>query len=286
MYKHKAANGRDLQTGGDKVLPGGSCSIFEQPGLGVAEGWPSNVTWGSSTWHSCSPSRGLEFPTCLRLSAPRSHKGEKLLENSNWRWHSIFGHVFHWNKTKRWNLWVDWSPFYTVSYSFMTSHHLFKTCSPGVSTFLATLYLRGFSDILCGKEKRRFIFWEMRSGQGSQTHRSEWRRRHLECSAGTSDFILDSHGKISFKLFHFSFATLGWEVLQKIVSLCRCSGLIYLLKCVAVFHPALAVCTSGTCAGKEHVGSWGRHLSISTCPSHLKELPLDVTHEPCSYLRD
>lgn len=82
------------------------------------------------------------------------------------------------------------------------------------------------------------------------------------------------------------FCNTGWEVLQKSISLWRLSGLIYLLKiCVAVFRPALAVCTSGTCAGKGGVGSWGRYLSISACPSHLQESPLDVSHEPFSYLR-
>lgn len=33
-------------------------------------------------------------------------------------------------------------------------------------------------------------------------------RPEVKCSAGKSGFILDLNGKISFKLFHFSFATL------------------------------------------------------------------------------
>ena len=37
----------------------------------------------------------------------------------------------------------------------------------------------------------------------------------LKCSAGKSDFILDSDGKISFTLFHFSFATQGWRFYRK-----------------------------------------------------------------------
>lgn len=102
----------------------GSCFIFEQPRLSIAEVWPNNVIWRSSAWHicfhskrSCSPragSRGREaaLKPCLHLSGAKSHKGEKFPEILNWRWHGGFGLPFSQKQNQRWNLWLDLNPFY------------------------------------------------------------------------------------------------------------------------------------------------------------------------------
>lgn len=84
------------------------------------------------------------------------------------------------------------------------------SCSPGVSTLLPTLYLHGFSDILCGKQKRHLVVWEMRSGQGSQTRRREWGKRHLNLSSLQGKVISYLTEMERFHLSFFTFLLQHW----------------------------------------------------------------------------
>ena len=56
---------------------------------------------------------------------------------------------------------------------------------------------------------------EIWPGMSDPQKRMKKETPELTCSAGKSDFILDSDGKISFQLFHFSFATLGGRFYRK-----------------------------------------------------------------------
>lgn len=141
--------------------------------------------------------------------------------------------------------------FYIIPYSSKTSRDLCEYQPRCFYLPLYSLFIWLFFCILWEREAD-LIVQGMRSGQTYQTCRRERGRRHLSfnCSAGKSDLILDSSGKISFKLFHFSFATLGGRFyIQRFIR--NFSGLIFSLKVyVAVFNSALLVCTSATCAGK------------------------------------
>lgn len=93
--------GGSLDRQGQGLARRGSHSIFEQPGLSVAEKGPSNVTWRSSAWCICSHSRRLKFPmggqhgqgscleTCLHHLGPKAAR-----VRSSWKFQIGGGVVF------------------------------------------------------------------------------------------------------------------------------------------------------------------------------------------------
>lgn len=226
--------------------------------------------------------QGAVLKPCLHHSGPKRHKDEKFLGIPSWRWHGGCGCGFHWNKIKRWNLWLDLSSFYITSYSCMRSHHLLWVVAQVIQPcFLPYVYV-AFLIHWKGEELLDSLGDGIWSGISDPQKGMRKETPEPKCSAGKSDW-LDSNEKISFKLFHFSFAT-HWEVL---ISLWKLFGLTYLLESALAFDWTLTVCTSTTCAGKWDVSSGtGTWASGGNCPSHLKILPLDVTHELFSYLRD
>lgn len=232
----------------------GSCFILEQPGLSIAEVWPSNVIWGSSAWHicfhskrSCSPragSRGREaaLKLCLHLSGAKSHKGEKFLEILNWRWHGGFGLFFSLKQNQKMGFAARFKSilYHTpVSYEILPS---FINCSPDVSTFFLPWVYVDFLTYCVEKEETLDRLGDEVWPEISELQK-RMRKENLNLSPLQGKAISCLIWTERFHVSFFFFLQCWVEVHSSLKILCP--DLLVKI-CVAAFSWTLTVCTSTT----------------------------------------